>query len=68
MGPSNIIVDAINIFCKDTGAQILSPDSDTNFFEILTGVLLGRTFVLFMFIIVLNYALKITSNAEQNFF
>ena len=51
-GIPNKIVDAISILYKDTMAQVLTPDGDTEFFEILAGVLQGDTLAPFLFIIV----------------
>ena len=52
------IVDAISILYKDTEAQVITPDGDTEFFEILAGVLQGDTLAPFLFIIVLHYPLE----------
>ena len=52
------IVDAIRILYKDTMAQVLKPDGDTEFFEILASVLQGDTLAPFLFIIALDYALR----------
>ena len=37
------IVDAVNMMYTSTTAQVLSPDGDTEFFEILARVLQGDT-------------------------
>ena len=52
------IVDAIWILYRDTEAQVITPDEDTDFFEILAGVLQGDTLAPFLFIIALDYALR----------
>ena len=52
------IVDAISILYKDTEAQVTTPDGDTEFFEILAGVLQGDRLAPFPFIIALDYALR----------
>ena len=52
------IVDAISILYKDSEAQVITPDGDTEFFEILAGVLQGDTLAPFLFIIALDYALR----------
>ena len=68
-GIPDIIVDAINIIYKDTVAQVLSPDGDTDFFEILAGVLQGDTLAPFLFIVALDYSLRMaTTNAEETGF
>ena len=51
-------MDAISILYKDTEAQVITPDGDTEFFEILAGVLQGDTLAPFLFIIVLHYSLR----------
>ena len=38
--PTNI-VDAISILYKDTEAKVITPNGDTEFFEIFAGVLQG---------------------------
>ena len=57
-GIPNKIVDAISILYKDTMAQVLTPDGDTEFFENLAGVLQGDTLAPFLFIIALDYVLR----------
>ena len=52
------IVDAINILYKDTEAQVITPDGDTEFFKILVGVLQGDTLAPFLFIIALEKLLE----------
>ena len=52
------IVDALNILYEDSVAQVLTPDGDTDFFQILAGVLQGDTLAPFLFIIALDYALR----------
>ena len=45
--PTKIVdPDAISILYKDTEAQVITPDGDTEFFEILAGVLQGDTLAL----------------------
>ena len=41
-----------------TEAQVITPDGNTEFFEILAGVLQGDTLAPFLFIIVLHYPLE----------
>jgi len=43
---------------KNTKAKVTSPDGDTELFEILAGVLQGDTLAPYLFIIVLDYALR----------
>ena len=52
------LVDAIEILYRNTQAKVLSPDGETDIFEIQAGVLQGDTLAPFIFIIVLDYALR----------
>ena len=54
---------------KNTRAVIRSPDGDTPYFEITTGVLQGNTLAPFLFIIYLYYILKtsLDNNRELGF-
>ena len=58
------IISAINVLYTKTEAQVLSPDGDTEFFEIVAGVLQGDTLAPFLFIIALDYAMKIANKEE----
>ena len=55
------IVSAINVLYTNTESQVLSPDGDTDFFEILAGVLQGDTLAPFLFVIALDYAMRIAT-------
>ena len=44
--------------CTNTTAHVLSSDEDTEFFEILAGVLQGGSLLRYLFIIALNYAMR----------
>ncbi|PIK58546.1 putative dnaJ-like subfamily C member 11-like [Apostichopus japonicus] len=60
------MVSAIQVMYKNTEAIVLSPDGDTDPFQIKAGVLQGDTLAPFLFIIVLDYIMrKSTINAEQ---
>jgi hypothetical protein len=52
------LVDAIAIMYKDTQAKVISPDGETNLFEILAGVLQGDTLAPYLFVIVVDYTLR----------
>ena len=52
------IVNTISILYKDTEAQVITPDGDTEFSEILAGGLQGGTLSPFLFIIAMDYALR----------
>ena len=52
------IVDAIGDMYQDTMAKVVSPDGETDLFEILAGVLQGDTLAPYLFVIILDYALR----------
>ena len=43
---------------RNTKVKVCSPDGDTDFFDIVAGVLQGDTLVLYVFIICLDYVLQ----------
>ncbi|XP_072165156.1 uncharacterized protein [Diadema setosum] len=56
---------AINVtYCK-THAKVCSPDGETEYFEILAGVLQGDTLAPFLIIVALDYALRIAVNCKE---
>ena len=48
-------VEAIMILYRETRSMVRSPDGDTPYFDITTGVLQGDTLAPFLFIICLDY-------------
>ena len=56
-GRSKETVTAIMMIFKNTKAVVHSPNSNTNFFDIVPGVLQGDRLALYLFIICLSYAL-----------
>ena len=62
-GIPNEIIKAIMIMYKNTQAFVRSPDGDTEFFDIIAGVLQGETLASYLFIIALDYVLR---NLDQN--
>ena len=52
------LLKAIGSMYKDTFAKVLTPDGETAWFKLLAGVLQGDTLAPFLFIIVLDYALR----------
>ena len=56
-GFSKETITAIMMVYKNTKAMIFSPDGDTNFFNIVAGVLQRNTLTPCMFIIFLGYIL-----------
>ena len=60
------IVDAVNMIYTNTTTQVLSSDGDTEFFEILAGILRGDTLASYLFIIALDYAMRQAVRNESN--
>ena len=54
------LIEAIAKLYMDTRARILSPDGETEFFKILAGVLQGDTLAPYLFIIVIDYIMRLT--------
>ena len=65
--PPNIL-RAIEAMYTNTRAKIISPDGETDMFEITGGVLQGDTLAPFLFVIVLDYALRkaLDGKEEEN--
>ena len=55
--PPNLL-GAIETIYSNTKAKIVTPDGETEEFDILSGVLQGDTLAPFLFVIVLDYAMK----------
>ena len=55
--PPNLLQLIISIY-KKTMARVTSPDGDTILFKLLTGITQGDTLAPYLFIIVLDYALR----------
>ena len=51
-------ISAIMMLYKNTKAKVRSPDGDTDFFDVLAGVLQGDTLAPFLFILTLDYVLR----------
>ena len=64
--PARIVQSISNVYAN-TSAKVLSPDGETKIFSILAGVLQGDTLAPYLFIIVLDYALRqaISGKEEQ---
>ena len=52
------IVAAITILYRNTKVKVRSPDGDTEYFDIVAGVLQGETMAPYLFIICLDYVLR----------
>ena len=61
------IVKVIEVLSINTTAQVLSPDGDTDFFNIYAGVLLGDTLAPYLFIMALDYAMRIAIQTPTSY-
>ena len=52
------LVSAIGLLYTGTKAKVLQPDGETEFFEILAGVLQGDTLAPYIFTIMIDYAMR----------
>ena len=59
------LVQAISATYSKTRAKVCSPDGETEYFEILAGVLLGDTLAPFLCIVALDYALRLAINGRE---
>jgi len=64
-GIPDMLVNAIADTYTDTKAKVLSPDGVTDVFDITASVLQGDTLAPFLFIIVLDYALRKAINGRE---
>ena len=63
--PPNIL-GAIKSTYNTLRAKVVSPDGDTDYFKILAGVMQGDTLAPFLFVIVLDYALRKAINGKES--
>ena len=63
------LVRSIGALYQNTTSTVRTPDGDSDFFEVLAGVLQGDTLAPYLFVIVLDYVLRtsIDSNSELGF-
>ena len=54
----DIIIQIIALTYKNTQAKIITPDGETEYFEITKGVLQGDTLAPYLFVITLDYAIR----------
>jgi|TARA_B110001454_G_scaffold215734_1_gene237708 exonuclease III len=59
-GIPEAVVQAVKALYTNTRAKVISPDGETDLFNISAGVLQGDTLAPFLFILVLDYALRIS--------
>ena len=55
-------IGAIRMPYKNTKVKVCSPDGDTDYFDIVAGVLQGYSLAPYLFIICLDYALRTSIN------
>ena len=56
---------AITILYRNTKVKVRSPDGDTEYFDIVAGVLQGDTLAPYLFIICLDYVLRADKEKKQ---
>ena len=62
-------IAAITILYRNTKVKVRSPDGDTEYFDIVAGVLQGDTLAPYLFIICLDYVLRTSiDNIKENGF
>ncbi len=63
------LVQSIGALYANTTSTVRTPDGDTDFFEVLAGVLQGDTLAPYLFVIVLDYVLRtsIDENSQLGF-
>ena len=65
--PPNLLKCIMKMY-ENTRAKVISPDGETDFFQILTGVLQGDTLAPYLFVIVLDYVMRnIFDGKEEEF-
>jgi exonuclease III len=57
-------VSAVMMLYRNSRSMVRSPDGDTEFFDIIAGVLQGDTLAPFLFILCLDYALRISADSH----
>ena len=57
-GTPRAIIDMISVLHTETYAKVIIPDGESKEFQISKGVLQGDTFAPFLFIIVLDYTMR----------
>lgn len=60
------LVDAIGKLYESTFASVLSPDGKTDLFKIQAGILQGDNLALFLFALVVDYAMRQAIMDMQN--
>ena len=60
------IIDAIKVLYTNTSATVLSPDGETEPFNILAGILQGDTLAPFLFVIIVDYVLRVSVDKSND--
>ena len=60
------LVNAISLLYENTRAKVLSPDGETDYFEILAGVLQGDPLAPYLFAIVIDYVMRRAAGDRAN--
>ena len=66
-GIPNETITAIMMLYRNTKAMVRSPDGDTDFFNVVAGVLQGDTLAPFLFILTLDYILRTSVDKLNSF-
>ena len=64
-GIPDIIIQIIALTYKNTHAKIITPDGETEHFEITKGVLQGDTLAPYLFVITLDYAIRLAIKGRE---
>ena len=59
------IINAIMLMYTNIKAKVVSPDGDTDYFQIFSGVMQGDTLAPYLFVIVLDYALRQATQGKE---
>ena len=66
-GVSEEIAEVIKVLYVNTTVQVLSPDGDTDFFNIYAGVLQGNIPAPYLFIVALDYAMRMVIQTPTSY-
>ena len=61
------IAEVIKVLYVNTTVQVLSPDGDTDFFNIYAGVLQGNILAPYLFLVVLEYAVRMAIQTPTSY-
>ena len=59
------IINAIMLMYTNIKAKVVSPDGDTDYFQIFSGVMQGDTLAPYLFVIVLDYAMRQATQGKE---